>query len=697
MGIAMIKNQVPKTSESIFYRERIILLSVGLAIVSWLGEYAAHLLIFDTADAGAGLFPSEPNELWMRTLVAGLIIVFGLFVRSSVRNLHMAKARLVAHKADLASQVQTRTAELAQANRQLQQELNDRVHLESQLDKHRHHLEELLEQRAGELKTTNKHLRQEIIEKEQAESELRESEERYRGLVEGTDNLVTQVGRDGKFIYVNHTAKSVFGLDPKDCIGLSAFDFIHPDDQARTKAAFTAWLSERPEVITYENRQVSRLGKVRSILWTCNLIYDEHGKITVINSIAQDITERKLAEEALQMSEEKYRTLVESISIIPWRFDLNKGEFTFMGSQVEKILGYPIESWTDFKSWSDRIHPDDREAAVETCTRSTEKGLDHDFEYRCVTANGEIIWLRDIVTVRTDPNGVPFEMVGFMIDITERKVAGEALQDSEERFRRLSEAAFESIFITDRGTITESNNQAAEMFGYSTDELQGMPIHKLVAPESRTKVREHVERGFEECYKHMALKKDGTIFLVEVHGKAFPFNGRTFRVTAIADLTDQVKADQEIQMANQISEAKQVALREKNLALKHVLEQLDSEKQEIKAQIQANVDRIVMPTLRLLRKKVDTGAIEYVDLLDSSLKEIASPLANRLQNSYSSLSPGEIEICNMIRNGLASKEIAEFRGVSVQTISMQRKRIRRKLGIAHQAVSLPALLNSITD
>jgi hypothetical protein len=139
-----MKNQVPKNSESIFYRERIILLSVGLAIIFWLGEYVAHLLVFDTVDQGAGLFPSDPNELWMRSLVAGLIIGFGLFVRSSVRNLCKAKARLVDHKAKLELQVQARTAELAQANRQLQQELNDRVYLESQLDRHRHHLEELL-------------------------------------------------------------------------------------------------------------------------------------------------------------------------------------------------------------------------------------------------------------------------------------------------------------------------------------------------------------------------------------------------------------------------------------------------------------------------------------------------------------------------------------------------------------------------
>lgn len=162
------------------------------------------------------------------------------------------------------------------------------------------------------------------------------------------------------------------------------------------------------------------------------------------------------------------------------------------------------------------------------------------------------------------------------------------------------------------------------------------------------------------------------------------------------EIAERKEGERELRIAGQIMEAKHTALREKNLALKTVLNQVDNEKNELKSQIQTNVERVIMPTLRLLKKRADATTASCVDLLDANLRDIASPLANRLESDYARLSPGEIEVCNMIQNGLSSKEIAGIRGVSVQTISMQRKRIRRKLDIANRNVSLPSLLKSLT-
>lgn len=136
----------------------------------------------------------------------------------------------------------------------------------------------------------------EIVEHRRAEAALRLSEERYRDLVEGTDNLVTQVDAQGRFTFVNHMAQKVFGLSPEQCLGLSAFDFIHPDDRERTSLAFAGWLRDKPTSITIENRQVSRDGQVRLMLWTSNPHYDQNGELVLINGIARDITDRKQAE-----------------------------------------------------------------------------------------------------------------------------------------------------------------------------------------------------------------------------------------------------------------------------------------------------------------------------------------------------------------------------------------------------------------
>lgn len=128
---------------------------------------------------------------------------------------------------------------------------------------------------------------------------LRKSEEKFREFVEGTDDLVTRVDSNGRFTYVNDTSEKIFGLSPEECIGLSAFDFIHPDDREKTKAAFAEWVRNRISSTTFKNRQVSRTGQVHHMHWTINPHFDEDGNLTAINSIASDFTDLKLAEDAL--------------------------------------------------------------------------------------------------------------------------------------------------------------------------------------------------------------------------------------------------------------------------------------------------------------------------------------------------------------------------------------------------------------
>ena len=125
---------------------------------------------------------------------------------------------------------------------------------------------------------------------------LKDSEAKFRSFVEGTDNLITQVDQNGDLIYVNRAAADRFGLPEDECIGRSAFDFVHPDDRQATQEAFYGWLHDKVTNITYENRNINLTGEVYDLVWTINLHFDNHKKLRYVNSIARDVTHQKQAE-----------------------------------------------------------------------------------------------------------------------------------------------------------------------------------------------------------------------------------------------------------------------------------------------------------------------------------------------------------------------------------------------------------------
>jgi len=132
-------------------------------------------------------------------------------------------------------------------------------------------------------------------------------------------------------------------------------------------------------------------------------------------------------------------------------------------------------------------------------------------------------------------------------EIEGRSMAEEAIRESEERFRRLAEGPFEGIAITDEGRFIDTNTQFEKMLGYQHEELIGMPVSECVAPESRELVLGKIKSGDETPYEHIALRRDGTKFPVEVFGRTIPYQGRKVRVTAIRDISERKRAEAEVQ------------------------------------------------------------------------------------------------------------------------------------------------------
>jgi PAS domain S-box-containing protein len=138
----------------------------------------------------------------------------------------------------------------------------------------------------------------------------------------------------------------------------------------------------------------------------------------------------------------------------------------------------------------------------------------------------------------------------------EAKVAErtQSLEESEDRFRALSESTFEGIVIHREGTIVEVNPVAARMFGYEPPELHGKSILDLVAPESRDEVLERIDTSFEGAYEFVGSRKNGSRFYAEVRGKNLRYRGRSLRVSAIRDITQRMQREEELREAKEAAE-----------------------------------------------------------------------------------------------------------------------------------------------
>jgi PAS domain S-box-containing protein len=122
----------------------------------------------------------------------------------------------------------------------------------------------------------------------------------------------------------------------------------------------------------------------------------------------------------------------------------------------------------------------------------------------------------------------------------------EALKDSENRHRILSEASFEGLAIMDKGVVIEGNTKICEIFGYEMDEIIGISANKFIAESAKEDVTQKIREGYELPYESTGLKKDGTEFPVEFQGKMFNYHGHPARITAVRDLTLQKKAEDEV-------------------------------------------------------------------------------------------------------------------------------------------------------
>jgi diguanylate cyclase (GGDEF)-like protein/PAS domain S-box-containing protein len=260
----------------------------------------------------------------------------------------------------------------------------------------------------------------------QTQEALRSSEERFRQFAENIDEVFFLTGPDAKtMIYVSPAYENVWGRSCQSLYDnpLSWLEGVHSEDRGRVEDLF-----RNAGNFQTEYRIVRPDGAVRGIWSRTFPIKDQKGVVYRLARIAQDITERKQASKALEESEERLRMAIKAARMYTWDLDIQSGKLIRSGQQHE-IYGSDLPvSNTDFASFLQMIHPEDREKLEEAVDRATKERAAFSTGFRIVRPNGDIRWLETHGQVYPDGTDKAVRMIGVTQDITERKQAEATIQ-----------------------------------------------------------------------------------------------------------------------------------------------------------------------------------------------------------------------------------------------------------------------------
>jgi PAS domain S-box-containing protein len=417
------------------------------------------------------------------------------------------------------------------------------------------------EKKKEELMSELAELRQRITELEASEAErkraeeaLQESEERFRQMFSHMSSgvAVYEAAREGEDFIIkdfNEAAAKIERVAGEKVIGKSVLEaFPGVKDLGLFEVFQRVWRTGKPEyhpIGLYKDKRIEG--------WRENYVYKlPSGEVV---AIYDDITERKRAQEALRESEELLRSILNTLPVGVWVTD-SKGQIlsgNLAGQRIwagARLVG--IDRYGEYKGWwagtGKRIEAD--EWALARAITKGETSLDEVIDIECFDGSRKTI-LNSAVPIR----GPGRQIVGAIVvnqDITERRRAEEALQESEERYRAIMEQSPDGIFLEDidRRCLLEANVACQRMLGYSPQEITGLSIYDIVAAD-----RDDMDRKLQEIltahdsftHERQYRRKDGSLLDVWLNSKVISFGGKKVNCTLVRDLTARKQAEKTLQ------------------------------------------------------------------------------------------------------------------------------------------------------
>lgn len=429
-----------------------------------------------------------------------------------------------------------------------------------------------------------------------AEKELRDSEERYRLLVDTLPDSVTLADLDGKFLMVNRQAALMHGYrTPEDFLrsGKTAFDLVAPKDRPRAAANARKTL-EQGGIRNIEYQLVRKNGSVFPAEVSASTVYDADGRPKLFIGVARDITERKRtekelrayrehleelvaertaelqqanerlkqeiaererAEKALRESEEQYRTLVNNVNIGVYRNTSGpQGRFLQANPAIAAMFGF--DGVDDFLTTSVAALYQNREERSRFVAEARRNGFVRAKELHLRKKDGSPFIGSCTANAKYNESGEIEWLDGVIEDITERKHTEEALRESEQRFRTVFQNANDGILLADAETreLLTSNNSFCRMIGYEPAELARLRVEDIHPAEELDGVLKAFEQqlsGKIQLAENIPTKrKDGGIFFADVNSTPVTMSGRRCLLGIFRDVTARKRAEEMLRTAH---------------------------------------------------------------------------------------------------------------------------------------------------
>ncbi len=467
-------------------------------------------------------------------------------------------------------------------------DVTERKLLELSLEQAKADLEFKVERRTSELQEINRTLRQEVERSREIEKHLSESQEKYRSLVQNSPVGIMSIDESGRILEVNQVILEIMGSPSAEATKAINILTFPPLVNAGISDAFIRCL-EQKRITTTETPYVSKWGRKSYLRTLLTPVFGAHDRVAGCQAVVEDITQRKIAEEKLTRElsinsalAQLYVPLVSSTSsmelvtdkILELALSLTGSEAGYV-SLADRYTGDLVVP----SCFPESCGPDGKKMVLERSCEGSYSGLcgqsvnqqaalllsdprahpssvgtpSWHVPIRNLLSTPVILDGRTVGQISLANSGKGYDerdldtinRLGEYFALAIRKYHLESgLRESEQRFRVLSEGAFEGIVISRNGVILDSNRRFSDMSGYPLEELKGMTIMEITAPEFRHTLSNILLTESEEVYETCVLKKDGSRMIVEVQGKGSPYEGGRVRIGSLRDITERKKADQ---------------------------------------------------------------------------------------------------------------------------------------------------------